>query len=174
MMKNLLGVLLLIFINLAVSGQSIDTDRSVVSFKIKNMKFRTVTGTFSGMNGVVNFDKAKLENASFDVCVLATSINTQNEKMDDHLKTEDFFDVEQYPNICFQSKKIEQSKDGFTTTGILEMHGVKKQVDIPFSFNGTSFEGALKINRLDFNLGEGTGEFLVSNELELTIHCILH
>jgi len=60
------------------------------------MKIRTVKGSFAGMKGEIRFDEKDLANSSFKVNIDAATVNTENEKRDDHLRNEDFFDVEVY------------------------------------------------------------------------------
>ncbi|MEL6865777.1 MAG: YceI family protein [Bacteroidota bacterium] len=174
MYKNLfLFGLLLFALPFLSHGQTINTAESKVTFKVSNMAFRTVDGSFTGMNGTVDFTTADLSNSNFEVCVDANTVNTDNKKRDDHLRKDDFFHVEKYPTICFQSQEIKQSDTGFTTKGALTMHGVSKEVEIPFTFENNQFTGQLTVDRLDYKVGEGTGGFMVGKEIEITIICVV-
>lgn len=154
-----------------ISAQEINIKRSKIIFDVTNMKVNTVSGSFTGMKGIVKFDENDLDNSSFNVCIDVSTVNTGNTKRDDHLKNEDFFEIEKYPEICFKSEKISKYQDNFVTNGKLTMHGVTKEILIPFTFNGKSFQGVFKINRLDYNVGESTSEFSVSNEISLSVYC---
>jgi len=156
-----------------ISAQEINVKSSKVTFDLTNMKVNTVSGSFMNMSGNVKFDVNDLENSSFDVCIDASTVNTGNKKRDNHLKNEDFFEVEKYPEICFKSEAITKYQGNFVTKGKLSMHGVTKEILIPFTFDGKTFKGAFKINRLDFKVGESTSEFSVSNEISIAVSCEL-
>jgi len=174
-MKSLRLFLALTFIfNLTTAQtQSIDQEKSVVEFKIGAMGFGKAKGTFKNMKGDFSFNVAELNNSSFNVCVDASTVNTKNEKRDKHLKNEDFFNVVVYPTICFESTSITKLNDTYITKGNLILHGITKDVEIPFSFKNNTFTGALEINRLDYGLGEGTGTFMVSDKVKITITCVV-
>ena len=154
-------------------GQTINTNTSKITFRISNLNLNTVKGTFQGFSGTVNFNPDDLANSKFDVCVDAASVNTENEKRDKHLRTEDFFEVETYPNICFKSTGITKTKEGFNTTGTLQMHGVEKEVEIPFSYSNNTLTGTLKLKRLDYGIGPSSG-FMVGKTVNLEIVCVLN
>ncbi len=155
----------------AVTGiaQTISSDASIVNFKVKNMKMKTVEGTFSGMKGTVNFTPDNLAKSNFDVCIDASTVNTKNQKRDDHLRTADFFDTQKYPTICFKSNSITKKADQYLAKGSLTMHGITKEVEIPFTFSNNVFKGTLTVKRLDYKVGEGTGEFMVGNDIKIEI-----
>ncbi len=156
------------------NAQTIDSDRSVVNFSIQNMKVRTVEGTFTGMKGEISFDKTDLTNSNFKVTVDAATVNTENEKRDDHLRNEDFFHVEEYPVISFESSSIKNTSEGFITAGILSMHGVSKEVAFPFTFSENQFRGTVEVNRFDYKIGEGTSTFSVDEIASLEIIAVLN
>lgn len=152
------------------SQQKIKTSESLVKFKISNMGFRTVNGTFSAMSGNVNFNPDSLASSSFEVCVKVNTVNTENETRDEHLLKEDFFDEKTYPEICFKSTSISKTSEGYSVLGSLEMHGVSKSVEIPFIYSDKTFRGSLTVNRLDYGIGND-GTFMVGDEVELEIVC---
>jgi len=174
-MKSLKLFLALTFIfNIAIAQtQSIDQEKSVVEFKIGAMGFGKAKGTFKNMKGEFNFNKSNLKNSNFEVCVDASTVNTKNKKRDKHLKNEDFFNVEIYPTICFESTSITKLNDTYITKGNLTLHGTTKEIEIPFSFKNNTFTGTIEINRLDYDLGEGTGTFMVSDKVKITITCVV-
>ncbi len=146
-----------------------DSETSVVSFRIGNMRINTVSGTFTGIQGTVNFDPEDLANSSFSVCIDAASVDTGNNRRDKHLREEEYFDVERFPEICYVSDIISRTDDGFVTRGKLTIKGTTRIVTIPFKKEGNALKGSLSLNRLDYNVGEGVSTFLVSNPLELEI-----
>ncbi len=151
------------------NAQSLNSDKSLVNFSIKNMKVRTVEGTFTGMKGEIRFDENDLDKSSFKVSVDAATVNTDNKKRDDHLRNADFFHVEEYPQISFESTSIELTSNGFSTKGMLTMHGVTREVEIPFTFSDNQFVGTLDVNRFDYKIGEDTGTTSVDETATLEI-----
>lgn len=155
------------------TSQQINSAESQVSFRIGNMRVNTVSGTFGGMTGRVNFDTQNLEESSFSVCIDAASVDTGNSRRDKHLGEEEYFDVERFPTICYVSDIISRSGDDFVTRGRLTIKGVTRIVTIPFTRSGNVLEGNISINRLDYDVGEGVSTFLVSNPVEVNIRAVL-
>lgn len=155
------------------AGQTINTEKSVVNFKIGNMGVRTVKGSFKGLTGELTFQPDKLPSSGFNVCIKTATVDTDNKKRDDHLRTADFFDAEKYPSICFKSTEVKKSDKGYTATGKLSMHGITKEIQIPFSYKDDKLTGTLTLNRLDYKVGESTGKFMVGNEVEIIIECYI-
>lgn len=153
--------------------QVIDQEKSKVTFEISNMKIKTVNGSFGGMKGTVNFNPKDLKNSSFNVCVDAATVNTDNTKRDDHLRTEDFFFVSKYPVVCFESESIQKTSSGYVVKGKLTLHGVTKQITVPFTFENNVLKGTGKINRLDYGVGVETGTAMVGDEVTITVVCVL-
>ncbi len=158
---------------LGALAQTIDSGKSLVSFEVSNMELRTVSGTFSGMKGEIKFDPKSISSSSFEVCIDAASVNTENKKRDDHLRNEDFFEVDRFPTICFRSKEIKKEEEGFRTRGVLTIHGVTREVVIPFSFSKGELVGQLTIDRNDFGVGDSYGSFTVGDEVHIMIKCVL-
>lgn len=154
-------------------AQQINSTASEVSFRIGNMRINTVNGTFSGMTGSVNFNPDNPDQSQFNVCINSASVNTGNRRRDDHLREADFFNVEQFPKICFESISISKTSSGFIARGRLRLKGITRIITIPFTQQGNTLTGTFTINRLDYNVGEGTGTFLVANPVEVTIKCVL-
>jgi len=174
MIGNISFIILILVTSLGLNGQTINSEDSKVTFSVSNMAFNTVKGTFNGMEGEIYFSPNDLLASKFEVCIDASSINTGNQKRDKHLKNEDFFEVEKYPNICFKSTEVEKTTSGNKTKGILTMHGVSKKVEIPFTFKNNQFIGNFEVNRKDYKIGEGTGSFMVGKEIEIQIVCFVN
>lgn len=158
---------------LVYAQESINASKSIVNFEVSNMGFKTVEGTFSGMSGLLKFNPEDPVNAVFKVCVDAKTVNTGNKKRDEHLRTDDFFHVEKFPSICIKSKQINKTSNGYTLDGTLIMHGVSKEVSIPFTYSDKTFSGKVTIDRTDFNVGSDGG-FMVGQDVELEIVCVLN
>jgi len=173
-MKNIttslfLAIMMFLMTGLIMEAQSINSAESKAAFSISNMKWMTVEGTFTGMKGEISFDESNPGGSSFNVCMDAASVNTENQKRDDHLRNADFFDVEKYPQICFRSSAISATKKGFVANGTLEMHGVSKDVTINFTHTTGVFKGDLNINRYDYGVGADTGTFMVGEDVSIKI-----
>ena len=110
------------------------------------------SGEFSGLKGTINFDPADLANSKFDVTIDVATINTGNGMKNTHAKSEKWFDVEKYPVIKFTSSSITKTAAGFDAKGTLDMHGVQKEIVVPFTFNQNIFKSSFSINRLDYNV----------------------
>lgn len=156
------------------AGQNINADKSLVDFKIRNMRMRDVTGTFKGMAGTVKFNPDNLQASDFDVCITPATVNTDNKKRDEHLQGGDFFDVSKHPGICFRSSQVSKAGNGYTARGKLTMFGVTKEVEMPFTFENNTFKGTLNLKRLDYKVGEKTGTFMVGDDVEIHITCVLN
>lgn len=161
--------IIIAFVTFHGYAQQSDSETSVVNFRIGNMRINTVSGTFTGMQGTVKFDTEDLTNSSFSVCIDAASVDTGNNRRDRHLREEEYFDVERYPEICYVSDIISRSDEGFVTRGKLTIKGITRIVTIPFKKEGNNLKGTLSLNRLDYNVGDGVSTFLVSNPVELEI-----
>jgi polyisoprenoid-binding protein YceI len=145
---------------------------SKVRFVIKNFGINT-GGTFEGLAGSVVFDPANLAGASFNVSVDAKSVNTDMEARDNHLRKEEYFDVEKYPKLSFRSTKITTTnKEGYLFMfGVITIKNISKEISFPFKQTskdgGILFDGEFKLNRLDF--GVGGKSFSMSDELNVEL-----
>ncbi|MFK7970135.1 MAG: YceI family protein [Bacteroidia bacterium] len=115
------------------------------------------SGIFSKLTGDIEFDEDNLEASKFDVQIDVASINTGNGMKNRHAKGKNWFNAEQYPTINFTSHQFQQSSTGYEVTGTLEMHGIKKDMTIPFTFNDNVFESSFTVKRTDFNIGSVKG-----------------
>ena len=147
-------------------------DGSKVRFVIKNFGINT-GGTFEGLAGTITFDPANLANASFNVTVDAKTVDTDLEARDNHLRKEEYFDVEKYPKVSFRSTKITTTnKDGYLfMSGVITIKNISKEISFPFKQTskdgGILFDGEFKLNRLDF--GVGGKSFSMSDELNVEL-----
>lgn len=114
-------------------------------------------GGFKSFKGGITVPDSNLEKASVDVLIDATSLWSDNDSLTGHLKSADFFDVENFPSARFTSSEIASAEGGgFTVTGNLELHGVTKQISFPatiaMSETGVTAEAEFSINRFDFEI----------------------
>jgi polyisoprenoid-binding protein YceI len=163
---------------------AIDTSHSQAGFAVKHMMVSTVRGSFGKTEGTVTWDGKDISSIKADATIDATTITTNNEKRDTHLKSPDFFDVAKHPTITFKSKKAEAAGAGkFKLIGDLTMRGVTKEVTLdvegpsqPLVAQGRTRVGATattKINRQDYGVNWSRpldgGGFVVSDEVVITL-----
>ncbi|ORE85827.1 hypothetical protein ATO7_11058 [Oceanococcus atlanticus] len=120
----------------AADKYKFDTVHSQVIFFVSHLGFSMSEGEFLDFDGGFSFDQKNWGNSSVDVTIKTASISLDDKKWDDHMKNEDFFNVEKYPTMTFKSTKVE-SKDGKTgtITGDLTLLGVTKPVTLDVTFN---------------------------------------
>ena len=125
-------------------------------------------GEFKGLKGTVIFDSANLSASNFDVSIAVATINTGNGMKNTHAKSAAWFDAEKYPAIVFKSTAITKTGAGYAAKGILDMHGVQKEITIPFTFSNNSFAADFEVNRNDFGIGNPNHE-KVPRTLKVTL-----
>lgn len=158
---------------------SIDNAHSEIAFKVKHMMISTVTGYFEDFQATAKTDGENFNNASIEFSAKTASINTKNKDRDAHLKSDDFFNSEKYPELKFTSKSF----DGEQLIGDLTIRDVTKEVTLDVNLNGVAidpygqtkagFEINGEINRKDFNLTWSAvteaGSIVVSDKVKLVI-----
>src|SRR2546430_7305011 len=175
-MKRLLAISAYLALALIIKAQSFTPldENSSVKFKIRNFGF-TVTGSFKGLKGTIVFDPNEPEKSAFDVTVDAGSINTGIDMRDEHLRSESYFDVKNYPRIHFVSTRVTRSNREGTlfVFGNLTIKNITKEISFPFTARprneGYAFSGEFRINRKDFDVG---GSGTISNELLVNLEVI--
>ena len=100
------------------------------------MVISNVKGTFDKFDCAIKFDPDNIANSSVEVTIDVASIDTKDEKRDEHLRGEDFLHASKHPDITFVSKKIAKKGDGYVAAGTLTIRGVSKEVELPFVLNG--------------------------------------
>lgn len=186
LMLLLSAVLLMPGSTYAQSGEYvIDPDHSQVIFKVKHLAISTVTGSFDVFEGTYTLDSDNIAKSSVETTISAASVNTNKQKRDDHLRSDEFLDVEKFPNITFVSKEIKKGDDNnFQIVGDLTIHGVTKEVTLDATYEGhiesdpwgkerTAFIANGEINRKDFgmtwNKALEAGGFVVGDEVRITL-----
>lgn len=142
---------------------TVDPAHSEIHFKIKHLVISTVSGSFKNFSGEVESDKDDFTDAKVTGRVEVDSISTNQEQRDAHLKSADFFDAANHPEITFQSTSLTKNADGdYSLKGDLTIRGITKQVNFDVEFGGSAndlygqtkagFDVSGKINRQDFGL----------------------
>lgn len=159
-----------------------DSGHQKVAFSVSHMTISDCEGYFKDVQASITAPGNDFTNAVAEMTIKANSVNTDNEKRDEHLRSADFFDVEKYPNITFKSTSFTKGKVAgqWVIVGNLTMHGVTKPVSLaavaktgtnPFSKKETAgFKVLGKINRKDFNLGSTTPDAIVGSSVNLAIN----
>jgi polyisoprenoid-binding protein YceI len=161
---------------------NVDASHSRVGFRVKHFGISTVHGKFGEFEGrLVIADDGT---AAAEGTVKAASVDTADEGRDTHLRSADFFDVEQYPDITFQSTSVTaKDEDTYEIVGDLTMHGVTKPITLTAELGGQDvdpwgnerigLEATGTINRSDwdmkFNMAMGSGNAVVSDKIKLEL-----
>jgi polyisoprenoid-binding protein YceI len=142
----------------------VDKNHSTVGFSIPILGgLSKVRGKFTDFDVQINYDEADISKSSVNATIKAASIDTGIEARDKHLRTADFFDVEKYPDITFQSKRVEKMGNKLIVFGTFTMHGVSKEIAIPFTVTGKykdpasgnetiGFAASLTLNRAHYGI----------------------
>jgi len=157
-MKNLklIAAALVIFVASAFTAANSISWKIADGYSIK-FESKDPSGAFTKFKGDIVFDEQNLSASKFDVAVDAASINTGNGMKNKKAKGDKFFEVDKYPEIKFVSNTFSKTATGYEVKGTLDMHGVKKEITIPFTFSKNTFTGSFTVNRLDYNVGPEGG-----------------
>jgi polyisoprenoid-binding protein YceI len=167
--------ILLIVLSLIILGQTqlmahewkVDPVHTGILFEIKHI-YSTVRGHFSNFTGDVFFDPDNLEKSKFDFVVKVDSINTNNGKRDNHLRSNDFFATSKYSSMTFKSTRVSHANGNkYILEGKMTIKDVTKDIVLEFTYWGqkenpfkknqivAGFDARFKINRLDYHVGDG-------------------
>jgi polyisoprenoid-binding protein YceI len=161
---------------------AIDPSHSRIGFVARHAMVTKVRGSFNEFDGSGFFDAEHPESSQLQLTIQAASIDTRNADRDAHLKSNDFFDMETYPEITFASTAVEQVDDAnYRVTGDLTIKGVTKPVSVDFEYTGAAvdpfqnerigFEGKTVVNRKDWgvnwNAALDAGGVLVGEKVTL-------
>ena len=169
----------------ATTTWSIDPVHTTAEFKVKHMMITNVTGQFSAVTGVLKIDEEDVTNSHVEATIDVSSINTRNADRDTHLKSADFFDVDQFPTLSFVSTEITRKVEGeLALEGELTIRGVTRKVVFevegpsgphtdPWGNTRVGFSATTRINRKDFgltwNAALEAGGVLVGDQVTLTL-----
>ena len=161
---------------------TIDPAHSQIGFVARHAMVTKVRGAFSDVEGTAHIDGTNLSASTVEVTIQAASIDTRNDDRDNHLRSNDFLAMDEYPTITFTSTGVQPTgPNSVDVTGDLTIKSVTRSVTIPFEFEGAAtdpfgneragFEGSVVINRKDYgvnwNAALETGGFLVSDKVTL-------
>ncbi|MBF6608338.1 MAG: YceI family protein [Flavobacterium sp.] len=187
-MKNVYLLLLATASFLTANAQSewhADPMHSKLGFGITHLGISTVDGHFKNFSVTATTKAADFSDAVFELSAETTSIDTDVEPRDKHLRSADFFDVEKFPKMTFKSTAIKKTgTDKYQLTGLLTLHGVSKSVTLELWYRGTVVNPQSKattagiqvtgvIKRSDFNVGPGFAPPMLSDEVWIKADCEL-
>ena len=162
----------------------IDSAHTSAQFSVRHMMIANVRGEFTKVNGTIAFDAADPANSRIEVSVEVASINTREAQRDAHLRSADFFDVENYPLLTFRGKKAVAHDDGAKVTGDITIRGITREITLdvegpapeakdPWGNLRIGGTATAKLNRKDFgltwNAALEAGGVLVGDEVKITI-----
>ncbi|MEI7810992.1 MAG: YceI family protein [Ignavibacteria bacterium] len=161
---------------------NIDVAHSKVQFSVSHMLISEVIGYFKKFDARINAADDELQNANIEFTIDVSSINTDNEARDNHLKSDDFFNAEKFPKITFKGKSLKKVGEGrYKLTGDFTMRDITKQIELDVVHGGTikdpygkirsGYKISGTVNRLDYNLKWNklmeTGGAMVGREVSI-------
>ena len=172
---------------LAADKYTIDPAHCHIGFSVRHLVINNIRGRFTDYEGSIIYDEQDITRSSVEITIKAQSVNTDVQPRDEHLRTSEFFDVAKFPDITFKSTRVEKRGSGFAAIGMFTMHGVAKEITIPFKINGKSnfqggthlgVAGTVVIDRRDFGMSWSAtldnGGLVVGNDvtIELNIEAV--
>lgn len=163
---------------------TVDPAHSDVTFRVRHL-VSYVTGSFGEFSGTILLNRDNLANSSVEFAIRAASIDTANQRRDEHLRSEDFFHADKFPDITFKSAKITKAAgDTYDVTGRLSMHGVTKVITVPVEVLGfvahpqfgerAGFTASFSVNREDYgitwNMPMGADALVLGNEVRIQVN----
>ena len=182
----LVGMLSLFSFNAALAADqyAVDPVHSHIGFSVKHLVITNVKGDFTDYSGTIVYDEKDITQSSVNVTIKTASIHTGNQQRDDDLRSPNFLDAAQYPEMTFKSTRIEPKEDGYLCTGMLTLHGVSKEISIPFDIEGPikdpwgktriGVEATLSLNRQDYGIkydkALDNGGAVVGNKVKISLN----
>ena len=169
----------------AATRYQLDASHSTVGFAVKYKLFSTVRGKFNDVRATAEIDEATGSLNAVRAEIKVASVDTDNPKRDGHLKSDDFFNAQRFPNITFESTSVKLEGNGeYSVNGILTIRDVSKPITLEGKMLGkipgrVAFEASGQINRQDFNVTwnkvlQAVGGLMVSDEVDLNIEVALY
>lgn len=169
---------------MAKSQWAVDATHSSIDFSIRHMMVSNVKGTFHAFSAEINADTEDLTTADIQFTIDLASIDTRNTDRDNHLRTSDFFDIEQFPQLTFVATNIVNTGgQDYDVTGDLTLHGVTRSEKFAVTYEGSGkdpwgnlkvgFSGKGSINRSDYGLTYNavleTGGIMVGDQVKISL-----
>jgi len=187
----IVGVVLMIASGISqaeMARYDVDLDHSTIEFRVAHMVISKTTGRFMDYTGYIEMDPDALKVKALEAVIKTTSVNTNHEKRDAHLRGPDFFNAEKYPTMTYKMKSYRKEGEDYLAVGDLTLLGVTKEITLKGSFNGVTkdpwgnmragFTAEGKLNRKEFGMNWNkvldSGGVVVGDEvlIRLDIECI--
>jgi polyisoprenoid-binding protein YceI len=173
------------FAGTAFAGEKfeVDASHSNIGFTVRHMVVAKVSGSFRKFSGTIVYDEQDVAKSSVTVAIKTASIDTDNERRDNHLRSGDFFNAATDSLITFVSNKIEKRGEGYVAVGDFTLRGVTKQIELPFTILGKikdpwgntrlGVEASISINRFDYGVKWDNkiadGSLIVSDKVDIAL-----
>jgi len=186
MLKRILALTIAVFLIISIAAGAatwkVDPVHSSVGFKVRHLVVAKTSGEFTDFEGTIEFDGKDLASGSVSLSINVASVNTDNEKRDNHLRSPDFFDAEKFPTMTFVSTSVILGEgDKFQLVGNMTIKDVTKEVTFDCEFYGAmndpwgnqraGFAASTTIDRQEFNVSYNkaieTGGLIAGNEVEI-------
>ena len=187
----IVGVVLMIASGISqaeMARYDVDPEHSAIEFRVAHMVISKTTGRFMDYTGYIEMDPDALKVKALEAVIKTTSVNTNHEKRDAHLRGPDFFNAEKYPTMTYKMKSYRKEGEDYLAVGDLTLLGVTKEITLKGSFNGVTkdpwgntragFTAEGKLNRKEFGMNWNkvldSGGVVVGDEvlIKLEMECI--
>lgn len=162
---------------------NLDQAHTYVGFSVRHMVVSSTKGSFKDFEGTIHFDPADPSSFNASAVIQVASIDTANERRDNHLRSDDFFDAEAYPTMTFVTTGVSGTLPDLTLTGDLTIRGTTKEINLPITVHGPitdpwgavriGFDGETTINRQDFGVSWNnvmeTGGLVVGDDVKIIL-----
>jgi polyisoprenoid-binding protein YceI len=175
----LLGFMLMVTAQVFGADEfTIDPVHSSANFAVKHLMISTVHGRFSDVSGTIIYDEKDPSKSSVLAVIKTASVNTDNQMRDKDLRSANFFETDKYPEMRFQSTKVEKAGEQLQVTGNLTMKGVTHQIMLPITLARAEVKGKTHIgietsttlNRFDYNVSFDSTGATVGKEIKIDIN----
>ena len=166
----------------SVGSWSIDPTHTSITFEVRHLMISKVRGSFGSASGTIEVAEDPLE-STVEIAVDVASVESGTEDRDNHLRSPDFFDAGEHPQMTFRSSRVDRVGDGYAMTGDLTIKDVTKSVTLDFEFLGglidpegsprAAFSASFEVDREDWgltwNMTLESGGFLVGKRIKVSI-----
>ena len=167
---------------LAAESYTVDPEHSHIGFSVRHFAVSSVRGEFKDFSATLLIDEKNPTASSVELRIKTNSIFTDHEQRDAHLKSADFLDVENHPELVFKSTKLEKKGEDFLATGNLTLHGVTREIQMEINLAGPlldplkmmriGIEGDVTIDRHDYGVSWSrvmdNGGLFVGNDVKIS------
>ena len=183
---SIILVFLLILPNVIGQTFTIDPAHTFINFSVNRFGAVDVSGRFNSFSGTITLEPSTQKITGAEISIVVKSIDTGHDVRDGHLKGEFWLEETKYPHITFTTSEIQDSGTGFLARGILDIHGVQNEIELPFTLTGPGIDPTKKntlgisaeivINRQDYGISFSklmdNGKLFIGNEVSISINAL--